>query len=376
MKQREGKRSPKDRRRQTSVARRRGERRAKRRGKIYVPDRWTGEHKPDPNPQFKLKGKLRGSKQIDVPRNLDCTTPTDWDVLCDLLLDLRNAALKGNFKRLVLNFHDVESLAPEAAITIVAEIQRCSAFVAGRTVITGTYPASDNLNALLREVGFFKALKVKAPELAATFERRSYVQIKRQNSSDAELADELLRCFSEVFAFEAEDRKRLQVAFVECMDNVFEHAYSLRTKEPDLTREWWLAGYADQDEGTIGFLFYDQGAGIPATIRARQGDRVKSFLAGWSDSKWIQRAVTKGISRHNSKRRGHGLEKLREFVTRLDVLGPIKAGSLKVVSNTGLVVFSSDGSAMPYDIRRSLYGTLAIWQLEGVKIHSVPDEHN
>lgn len=362
----EGKQSPASRWRQIRLAERRGRKRAERKHRRYEAGKWGG-HVPKLNPFFKLKGKGRGTKRIDVPSSLDCDTPDAWGLLLRLLNDIRDATLSSSYKRVVLDFAHVTSLAPEAAVTIVAEIQRCRAFCAKRTQLTGTYPRSHDVAVLLKDVGFFKALGVKAPQVPASFMQRSYVQIERNNETVPEVAWKLLDCFSEVFAFDDEDRKRLHVALVESMDNVFEHAYPKRSDSPDLLREWWLAGYSDRSSSSICFIFYDQGAGIPTTIKARQSQRLLRMMSGWSDGKWIERALRKGMSRHDSRRRGHGLERLKEFIDRLDV-----EGSLRVVANAGSVVFPSNGRSMVYDVGGKLHGTLVVWQLSGVAI-SVPE---
>ncbi|TSK02094.1 sensor histidine kinase [Xanthomonas citri pv. glycines] len=361
----QGKRSPRTRWIQVRLSRERGRRRAARRAKLYNPPPIELAHSPKLNPNYRMGGgrKFKGSSFIEIPLRLECHTPDDWDILLALLRHIRRAALVDHLRRVVLNFHDVQFIAPEAAVTIVAEIQRCKEFCDKRTTITGTYPSSHNVASLLCDVGFFKALQIKPPALPKAFLRRTYLQIERHNQTIAEVADQLLDCFSEVFDFEGGDRKRLHVALVESMDNVFEHAYLPHSTRPDLIREWWLAGYADKDEGTISFTFYDQGAGIPSTIRARQGDRIRSYLSNWTDGRWIERALSKGVSRHGSKRRGHGLLKLREFIDRIDV-----EGSLRVIANRGFVTFNSDGRSAVSNTTKDLHGTLVSWQLRGITV--------
>lgn len=365
----EGLRSPRSRLAQIKVARNRGKKRAKRKSRRYNPFRvWmlTKSNDDAPNPQFKVKGKPKGELQIDVPTSLNCDTAEDWELLCAFLVKARRAALESSYKKILLNFHDVTSMAPEAAVTIVAEIQRCSAYCKGRTEITGTYPAAHDVAWLLDDVGFFKALNIKSPPFPQKFQPRSFMEIVRNHRSVAEVADRLLDCFSSVFAFDAKDRKRLHVALLECMDNVFEHAYAVGSDQPYLFKEWWLAGYADAMDGTIGFAFYDQGSGIPATIRAKKRRRMKERFANvmkWSDARWIERAVQKGVSRHSSKRRGHGLVKLRKFVDKLGV-----AGHLRVVANRGVATFQSDKTVQRAGLKVGLGGTLAVWQLRGVAV--------
>lgn len=364
-----GRQSPRDRASQIRLADERGRRRKSRLGRRYRGVQLLDSlHSPVKNPEYRRKGggKFKGRQIVELPTRLDCSSPEEWSQLCGVLLTIRRAALKSRFKRVVLNFHHVVSLAPEAAVALVAEIQRCRAFCDPRTDITGTYPAAHDVAALLCDVGFFKALAIKEPPRPKEYARRRYVQIERRNSAASETADDLLNCFSEVFEFSPDDRKRLYVALVESMDNVFEHAYPLNSASPHFMREWWLLGYADRVQNTIGFTFYDQGAGIPATIRGRQRDRVLSTLMSWSDGKWIERAVTRGISRHKSRRRGHGLHNLREFIQRLD---PHIDGSLQVIANHGLVSFTSEGAVATSNIANELYGTLVVWQLRGFKVN-------
>lgn len=367
-----GKQSPNERWRKVRVSTRRERKRLARRGRAYYGfdlDVFRSKHRPVPNPSYRApkRRKLRGLVMLDVPKRLDCETETDWSVLAELLRDIRLQSLQGAHRKVVLNFFEVEAVAPEAAVALVAEIQRCRAFCDPRVTITGTYPSSHDIAALLCDVGFFKALRVKEPPRPKSFTQRTYVQISRKNASLPEFARDLLKCFEQVFDFDPADRKRLYVALLESMDNVFEHAYPTDSKAPHFNKEWWLSGYADSGQGTISFTFYDQGAGIPATIRGRQPDRIRSFLSVWSDGQWIKRAVERGVSRHKSKRRGHGLQRLREFIEELDV-----DGSLRVIANHGLASFTSDGKFTVGALREELNGTLVVWQLRGVHV-TVPE---
>ncbi|WP_288431840.1 ATP-binding protein [uncultured Stenotrophomonas sp.] len=365
----EGKHSPRSRAAQIRLTKERERRRLRRRGRNYDPLRvWmlTESEEQKPNPYFKIRGKPKGQLQIDVPSSLACDTPADWELLCSLLVKVREASLERAYKKILLNFHDVVAMSPEAAVTIVAEIQRCNAFCKGRTEITGTYPAAHDVAWLLDDVGFFKALDIKSPPFPKKYQPRSFLQIERNHRSEAEVADRLLDCFSRVFQFEKTDRKRLHVALLECMDNVFEHAYAVESADPYLFREWWLAGYADAKDGTIGFAFYDQGSGIPATIRSKKRRTMKERFENvrrWSDAKWIERAVRKGVSRHSSARRGHGLVKLKRFVDKLGVVG-----SLRVVANKGIATFHSDKTTDGSTLKEALNGTLVVWQLSGVAV--------
>lgn len=358
-----GNNNPRIRWKQIALAERRGAKRIARKHKRYVPDRWLEDHQPKTNPRFKIKGRSRGTKVIQFPPSLTLDNDAEVQVVVDLLKDIRDSALKGHFKRITLDHTNVRNMAPEVALMLVAEIQRCESYCGNRTVITGSHPQDHEVTELLSEMGFYEALAIKDPQLPKTYKPRTYVQIERRNRTLPKVVDSLLECFSKVFAFAEADRKRLHVALIECMDNVFEHAYDPASTKPHLYKEWWLIGYADHQESSIGFVFYDQGAGIPSTIRTKQSKRVLARLIGWSDGKWIERAVRRPISRHDSKRRGHGLDKLKKFLDSLAV-----EGSLRVLANGGDVTFSTKGGyATVESIQGGLDGSLILWTLRGIK---------
>jgi len=273
--------------------------------------------------------------------------------------------LEGKHKRIVLDHKNVEYMTPEAALLILSEIQRCEEYCKDKTEITGTHPRVHAVTELLDEIGFYEALGIKAPKLPASYKKRTYVRIERRDMVDPEIADSLIDCFSSEHSFPDEDRKRLHVALVECMDNVFEHAYDLKSLDPYLYKEWWLAGYADHSDSSIGFMFYDQGKGIPSTIKKKKRkiiERSKALLT-WTDSHWVERAVRRPISRHHSMRRGHGLTRLKRFLDGLDV-----EGSLRVVANRGDVEFLTSGQSVSLNLTNDdLDGTLIMWKINGIK---------
>ncbi|MCF7220764.1 hypothetical protein [Marilutibacter chinensis] len=299
---------------------------------------------------------------IEFPERLSLETLADVEVVANLLREIRSAALGGNFKRITLDHTNVRCMSPDVALMVVAEIQRCEVYCGSRTVITGTHPKSHEVTELLSEVGFYEALDIKPPKLPASYKSRTYVRVERRNKTLPRVVDSLLECFAKEFSFEEADRKRLHVALIECMDNVFEHAYEVVSDRPYLYKEWWLVGYADHQESSIGFVFYDQGAGIPTTIRRKKKKRVLARLAGWADGQWIDRAVRKPISRYASKRRGHGLDKLKQFLDQLGV-----EGSLRVIANCGDVEYvTTGGGASIQLLNGGIDGSLIVWKLRGV----------
>jgi hypothetical protein len=177
----------------------------------------------------------------------------------------------------------------------------------------------------------------------------------------AAVADDLLDRFCEEVPLDQDDRKRLHVALLECMDNVYQHAYAADSLVPHLYKEWWMAGYTDHEENLVSFIFFDQGAGIASTIKKRKHKRILTTLSGWTDSHWIDRAIRKPESRFSSKRRGHGLEKLKKFLERTEM-----TGELIVMANTGQVILAAGKMPALDTLGVAIEGTLVVWSLKGV----------
>ncbi len=359
----QGRKNPKSRWGQIVVTRDRTKRNIARKGRTYDSNRLSN-HGPKRNRKFKVSGKRRGSFSLEFPKSLSLNSENDTLELFRLIHDMRSRILEGKHKRIVLDHKNVEYMTPEAALLILSEIQRCEEYCKGKTEITGTHPRVHAVTELLDEIGFYEALSIKAPALPASYKKRTYVRIERRDMVDPEIADSLIDCFSSEHAFPEEDRKRLHVALVECMDNVFEHAYDLKSPDPYLYKEWWLAGYADHSDSSIGFIFYDQGKGIASAIKRKKRkiiERSKALLT-WTDSQWVERAVRRPISRHDSMRRGHGLARLKRFLDGLDV-----EGSLRVIANRGDVEFLTSGRSVSLNlINDGLDGTLIMWKINGV----------
>ena len=276
----------------------------------------------------------------------------------ELLRQLRLEVFKNRRKRVVVDLHRLENISAGPALMLVSEIKRCSAYSKGRATVTGTYPKSERSREILVKSGFFQAIGVKDPALPESIENRTYVKIEQRSQMEPELAYRLIECFNEMSALSKAERKTLYLAALECMDNVREHAYSLESKTPYLYKEWWLAGYANHETGDIAFIFYDQGRGIPKTIQRRKHQRVVDKLSHWSDADWIQRATRRRESRHPSKRRGHGLKRLKIFGTTTN-----KSGFLKVISNRGFFALGNDGGVKKSSLNTPLEGSYVEWFL-------------
>lgn len=346
---------------QRRISKSRFQQKIKRKGKKYNPLRWNDDQQPKKNSSVKLRGRPKGVEFIYLPETLSTESPDATYALIETISKIRDAVFVRRFKRVILDHSSVKSISPDAALVLLAEIQRCRAYIDGRSVLTGTYPREPSVSELLSEIGFFEALGIKEPNLPRGYLSRSYLRVEKSNKTLPEVAGKLLDKFSEGFEFGLQNNRALQVALVECMDNVFEHAYSLKSKDPYLFRQWWMVGYYDREDGSISFAFYDQGAGIANTVKLRKsrnlGERAQKIIS-WSDAKWLERAITRPMSRHESRRRGHGLNKLKAFIDNLGF-----DGRLRVVANSGSVEFAAGGDKYAESFAEPLNGSLIVWTL-------------
>ncbi|QTK38067.1 hypothetical protein ABFO19_16610 [Xanthomonas citri pv. glycines] len=356
-----GHRDPKDGLKHTVRSKDRERRNIKRKDCNYISGRY-GQHIPTKNYKFKLKGKVRGTEFVRLPATMDLSSDENRNDVLSAIARIKSASLYGNYRKVVLDHTSVTSMSPEVAMLMLAEIQRCRIYCEPRTQLTGTYPANHDVSHLLTEIGFYKSLGIKAPKLPATYDSRTYIRVERHNKILAKVADDLLTCFETEFTFSPEDKRRLQIALVECMDNVFQHAYVFNEScpaEAHLFREWWMVGYSDSTDKSISFSFLDQGRGIASTIRRKLGRSVIGKLGAWHDGHFISRAVRKRISRIDSKRRGHGLKKLKAFVDRLEF-----NGTLRVLANNGDVQWTTGQKSVERSMPTELSGTLVVWSLK------------
>jgi hypothetical protein len=94
------------------------------------------------------------------------------------------------------------------------------------------------------------------------------------------LAGPLMKMFEHIGGMDPPVSKKLYGALIECMDNVKAHAYPPGVMpRPDLIGEWWMAGFADPAKDQLAFVFLDQGAGIPTTIKDKRSIRFQSYFS-------------------------------------------------------------------------------------------------
>lgn len=339
------------------IATLRAEERLTRKGKRYDPYKSSViSHELRVNHNIAIDGSKAGKVVIKSPEILDFKDQCGETLR--FLSAIREEVINGKIHNILVDLKALEEISPACAVVLLAEVTRCATYSKKNKNLTGNYPKTDRAKQVLTDIGFFRSFQVKAPSFASTKESRVYVKTIAGNKSDGRYTKPLLQLFEQVCQLNAVAGKRLYGALIECMDNVKGHAYPENIgSRPDLIGEWWMCGFADPINRQLALVFYDQGEGIPTTIKRVRSIRMRSYL-NFNDSRILKQAITLGLSSKKDKRRGTGLPSLREFVD----FAP--GGFLRVISGTGDVRYI--GSTKRIETRRlteSLSGSLIVWTI-------------
>jgi hypothetical protein len=246
-------------------------------------------------------------------------------------------------------------VSPAAALVLIAEIVRAVEILRNCQWF-GNGAANPEARQLLGEVGYWDYFEHVKWEKSET-ESRQFLHHKTGNRTSGSVVKELIEHFLPALPLPQESKKILYPALIECMDNVMKHAYSQHDEGRLYFRRWWLLGFRDLKTLEVFFCFYDQGVGIPQTIRVRFKDRIP--LLSMSDSQLIVKAVVEGhYSSTKDPTRGRGLPKLKSFI---DVA---KAGELMIVSHKSRCTFFKNTQPLEVNAKAKFGGTLIVWRLQ------------
>lgn len=294
---------------------------------------------------------------ISFPKMMDFCSNAEETL--STLKKIREELLYGNHHHVMLNHECLEKISPECAVVLLAEIQRSLEYRHSNKRVQGNHPKCEGATQILTDIGYYKALGVKSPLQQSSRSGRVYFRVISQHNADGRVADKTIKKFESTIKFEGIVRKRLYSGLLECMDNVYAHAYMHQNSHPNFSGQWWMAGFFDTTNNQVAFVFYDQGIGIPETLKEKVSFRLKPF-SKMTPSKMIREAVLHGKSREESDRHGSGLPSLKEVIDLSQ-----SSGFLRVMSGHGDFTYrkSSKESSKTDDLAIPLPGTLISWSL-------------
>ena len=290
--------------------------------------------------------------QLSFPAILDFSENFEETLL--FFAQLRRLIFKVKPHSIRIDHSALKKVSPAAALVLIAEI------VQGSNLLPyckwrGNSAANEEVRQLLGEVGYWQYFKgvdwKKSPSTS-----REYIQHRTGVHTVGQVAKELVQHFLPELRVSDESKKALYPAIIECMDNVMKHAYPLADKGKFHFNRWWLLGFRDPQTHEVFFCFFDQGYGIPKTIRVRLKDKFGPL--SMSDSQLIVKAVVEGhYSSTKDPTRGRGLPTLKRFIDAA------KSGELMIVSHKSRCIFSKSG-CLELNFKARFEGTLIIWRLQ------------
>lgn len=267
---------------------------------------------------------------------------------------LRKLILEQPHRAVAMDHSSIANLSPEAGLVLIAELYRAD-FYAPRCQKFGNPASAPLVGEIFQKIGYWQhfGINYNGPERSG----RQFILQKTGRRTSGSLVKSVIAHLSEVAAFSPAEKQRLYEAFIECMDNVMNHAYPHRIRTPPvLIGQWWLLAYRDSTTKEVWLCFLDQGEGIPGTIRTRIKDLLPLFRP--DDSALIVKAVTEGsFSKHDSPTRGNGLPTLRAFVDEA------QDGELRIMSNYAYCVFAHGKKPETKMLTQSFDGTLVVWRI-------------
>ena len=282
---------------------------------------------------------------------------------------LRETILSEN-KIGIIHFDTCRSISASAGLVLAAEIDRCKTyrFRDGKSTLSGTYPRDHGMRDFLDQLGFYKLLKIRKPQIASKNSTSTKFITMQSGIRDIGKRIHYVTEVLQTGAIRLDDKtqEELYVGLLEAMNNATSHAYpsedQTNIKFPVITGKWWAAGYWDTKEREIGVMLYDQGVGIPATLSS--GDHlplVKDILERLglknNDENYIKAAMDIGKTRLKTNHRGKGMACLRRVVEN------VSSGHLSILSGRGRYILEVGGTEKISPLPMSMGGTLVEWRI-------------
>ena len=262
----------------------------------------------------------------------------------------------------------VRNISVAGALVLAAEIHRWKIIKQIRLVTRGDENWDQNVKGLFYSFGLFELLNVK-PVIAENYENRDEVAALPLYSS-TKLETGLLN----IKIWKANELELIQnhlrilyPAIIEASINAVYHAYPKEGKFLfQHTKRFWVTACIVKSGTMVRFLVYDQGVGIPKTLKTRYvpekiRNQIKNIIGlrklSNNDSSLIEAALELSRTRMEQGRRGKGL---------MQVINPaikIPDAKVRIFSGFGQIeVFSKDR----IDKRENSYhigGTLIEWTI-------------
>lgn len=341
--------------------------------------------------RMRNKGEIKENKLIVVkaPKILSFSQNSDETLL--FFTALKNAIFtkevrrdKGQTKpkRMCLELEHIDTISLPCAVILSAELKRWTISQDFTPRLSKYGEWNQRVRSLLVHLGTLKHLGIKKKSYQRYADEKFPEQVVLVELTSADVQDGTkvgklqndLMEIADVF----EPKRYIFRALLEATNNVIEHAYEegIALKYANKKgNNWYATASYDPTKEALRFFVYDQGVGIPASLRAKTDwmAPIKALLdrIGLTDhdSDTIGAAFELGRSRTLQGERGKGLRDM------LNVLNEARSGYIRILSGHGDYRVDYDGRVDKMRHNSHIGGTLVEWSIP-IKAFIVEDQTN
>jgi hypothetical protein len=204
--------------------------------------------------------------------------------------------------------------------------------------VSGTWPKNERTVKTLFDGGFTGFLKGKKPEYDSSTKTLQLYQGTARQRLNPSLAPDV-RLFLKGLnpKLGVEEIDHINLAVIECIENVRLHAYSRRRNSAS-SKKWFMVGIHDEEAHLSTVAILDLGVGVRSTVQRRLSKVTKTIEWAVLPTHGLIKEATLGLRTETGERhRGKGLRTLRDFSVRFP------GRHLRVLSGDGMVSWSGDG---------------------------------
>lgn len=262
------------------------------------------------------------------------------------------------------SFHKIKEIEPAAGLVLAAEMHRFKE-TQKRKPESYDHIWERNVTDFFHEVGLFDLLDIVPHSVRSDnygVEPVKTLKIMFGRDAAGERAFKIRESIKELCGKNIKVEQELYDALIEAMANVVDHAYPerFRTWPEPQPRLWWLTASWMPIQGKVKIIIFDQGIGIPQTLKRQRGWRnaLKAMWRESSDAGLIRAAMDYGRSGTLKTNRGKGLPDMFKLTKRN------RSGYLRILSGSGGIVVYPNGDISMIENNVPFLGTLVEWEVD------------
>ncbi len=316
------------------------------------------------NKRKKNSHKIKKINSINIKISNDISFASNWECFVKILNDIQHVIgfrYVKNRSPLSIDHSEMLKVTPSSILVLASTIEKSQKLAGIKFKGNKEYlPKDETVKYLLNEIDYWKYFNVSKLETNILQDRFIFFKILDSYQVDNTKIGKMIEFFEKQVGFNNNAKSLLNTALCEAAANTVEHGYNSNINKA--TDRWWLTASIDKQEGTISFVFYDQGMGIFKSLEHHKDNKVKTLynktlnlIKEKPHAKILQHMLSNNASKHNTINRGYGMKTFKDFIDKAD------NGLLFIASENASYEYPKD-NLKEYD--NPLSGTLLVWKIQ------------